>query len=49
MPRLTLNPEELVVESFATPAALEAGAMAVTPRTNEPGCVPGTAATVCYC
>jgi hypothetical protein len=35
MPKLTLNPEELTVESFPTAPA---GENAARPRTFEPGC-----------
>jgi hypothetical protein len=49
MPKLRLNVEDLVIDSFETPLAQDTASMMITPRTNAPGCVPGSAATVCYC
>lgn len=48
MPKLKLNIEEIRVDSFETPVE-DTLSLQVTPRTNEPGCVPGSAQTVCFC
>jgi len=49
MPKLRLKVEDLVIESFETPITQETASVMITPRTNEPGCYPGSKATVCFC